>query len=364
MAYTGRPDVDWNAIVSMMNAQTRWEENQSQQRERDQRWQEQQKTEALRWQGAQDYQTLTASGVAPQEALRRTASKLFYNEPRSMVMALQEREKETIRPDQLETINGMPFIRGGKGELTRLPPEDYGSVSTDTGEGIRINRPRTKAEAGAPVLTQADQRNLPAIVKSQAELAAFDIPEGQLGFVPEPWFGSKAKQRGELEKTIMEKTLALSPGGRALLELRNAPGQTGPGPQAPGQPGPGPQAPGPLPGTPERPAPAVAPGTPAAHPAIAIEDFQTQTKAIYERITKLEQESQAKPVHGRSGVSTQQRAKDLAEQTAPLKRKLEGLQKLKTMAPLAVNEVAKQDRNTGRIGIFDRETKKFLRYAD
>lgn len=47
-------------------------------------YQDEQKAQAIRWQGVQEYDTLVKSGVPPQEALSRTAPKLFFNDPRAL----------------------------------------------------------------------------------------------------------------------------------------------------------------------------------------------------------------------------------------------------------------------------------------
>jgi len=45
---------------------------------------EEQRAAAIRWQGAQDYERMVQKGADPREALRRTAPRLFFNDPRAL----------------------------------------------------------------------------------------------------------------------------------------------------------------------------------------------------------------------------------------------------------------------------------------
>lgn len=45
---------------------------------------EEQRAAAIRWQGAQDYERMVKQGADPREALRRTAPRLFFNDPRAL----------------------------------------------------------------------------------------------------------------------------------------------------------------------------------------------------------------------------------------------------------------------------------------
>jgi hypothetical protein len=79
--------VDWNTINAALRARMAVDEHVNQQ-----------KIQAIQWQGQQDYQTLTDSGVDPAEALRRSAPKLFFNDPVGLAHAVGALKEHASRP--------------------------------------------------------------------------------------------------------------------------------------------------------------------------------------------------------------------------------------------------------------------------
>lgn len=123
------PEVDWDAIVSMLNWERGLQSDRAKQRNN------QQQT-AMRWQGQQDYETLVKSGVDPMESLRRAAPKLFFNDPKGMAEAIRSISKPKPTQGAIETIGGEQFIRQPTGHLIQVntaknrPEERTVTVST------------------------------------------------------------------------------------------------------------------------------------------------------------------------------------------------------------------------------------------
>ena len=106
--YTGRPGIDWGAVAQGVGLETGV-----------QNFLTNQKEQAIRWQGEQDYQTLTQSGIEPMEALRRTAPKLFHNDPRGLANAIDSMRK----PPQATagSLGGIAGVFQPGGHWTPLP---------------------------------------------------------------------------------------------------------------------------------------------------------------------------------------------------------------------------------------------------
>jgi len=94
ISYTGRPGVDWGDIYQGMGNELKLRE-----------YQDTQAAQAIRWQGEQDYRTLIDSGVDPEEALRRTAPKLFHNDPRALASAVEGMGRKQERIDAAKQQN-------------------------------------------------------------------------------------------------------------------------------------------------------------------------------------------------------------------------------------------------------------------
>lgn len=68
-------------------------------------FEDEQRSQVIRWQGEQDYRTLIDSGVDPEEALRRTAPKLFHNDPRALASAVEGMGRKQERIDAAKQQN-------------------------------------------------------------------------------------------------------------------------------------------------------------------------------------------------------------------------------------------------------------------
>ena len=66
---------------------------------------------AIRFSGQQEFNQLVSGGATPEEALRRTAGKLFFNHPDKMAMALSRVPEAGAVPS---TVNAVPITVGGK----------------------------------------------------------------------------------------------------------------------------------------------------------------------------------------------------------------------------------------------------------
>src|SRR4029079_15116847 len=60
--------------------------------------------EAVRFAGQKEFQQLVAGGATPEEALRRTAGKLFWNHPDKLAAALSRRPSPGVVPTELTAI--------------------------------------------------------------------------------------------------------------------------------------------------------------------------------------------------------------------------------------------------------------------
>jgi hypothetical protein len=79
------------------------------------------KEEAIRFAGQKEYQQLIDGGATPQEALRRTAGKLYFQNPEAMVRAMQLAEVKKNLPLETQTINGQTFYRTGPSGFAHVP---------------------------------------------------------------------------------------------------------------------------------------------------------------------------------------------------------------------------------------------------
>ena len=80
----------------------------------------------MRWQGMQEYNELVTGGADPIEALRRTGTKMFFNDPQGLVsmirVAQQKPEEQMLQPEIIE-LQGERFARLGRNQLQRIPKE-------------------------------------------------------------------------------------------------------------------------------------------------------------------------------------------------------------------------------------------------
>lgn len=114
--YTAKPGVDWGAVDRGIQTEVGLRQ-----------FENEQKTQAIRWQGQQDYETLIKSGVDPMESLRRTAPKLFFNDPRGLASVMEE----VSRPRQasIVTMDGVQGVLQPTGQF--IPLRNYAQDLTN-----------------------------------------------------------------------------------------------------------------------------------------------------------------------------------------------------------------------------------------
>jgi hypothetical protein len=113
-AYPGNEaDVNWDDVSRLVNLRLRAEQQKAKAEE-----------QAIRFAGQQEYQQLIDGGATPQEALRRTAHKLYYNSPAHLTAALRFTQPPAAAPTELKAQPittpdgkqigwGIPNPRGG-----------------------------------------------------------------------------------------------------------------------------------------------------------------------------------------------------------------------------------------------------------
>lgn len=103
--------------------------------EHQRRMEEEAKAAAIRYQGQQEYSLMISQGAPPDEALRRSAAKMFYNHPGGETAALSDMRppvKSMAAPPQMQNIGGRDFL-----------------VNTDRyGQQRAMNIPEPRAAAG------------------------------------------------------------------------------------------------------------------------------------------------------------------------------------------------------------------------
>lgn len=93
-----------------------------------QQYLDEQKASAIRWQGAQDFDTLIKSGIAPNDALRRSAAKMFYNDPRALAATMPAMTSQVGGLFQ-EPTTGRWFTIDRWGTPRAVPSQYTGNVS-------------------------------------------------------------------------------------------------------------------------------------------------------------------------------------------------------------------------------------------
>jgi len=114
--YTAKPGVDWGAVDRGIQTEVGLRQ-----------FENEQKAQAIRWQGQQDYETLIKSGVDPMESLRRTAPKLFFNDPRGLASAVEEISRP--RQGRIVTMDGVQGVLQPNGQF--IPLRNYAQDLTN-----------------------------------------------------------------------------------------------------------------------------------------------------------------------------------------------------------------------------------------
>lgn len=157
-------NVDWNQVARALQLEMAVRD-----------YEDQQKAQAMRWQGSRDYQTLVTSGVDPMEALKRTAPKLFFNDPHGLAAASKAMQVRPSPQSEIVDIGGETYIKTD-GRLThvarsRQPTDKTQTVTistkTPTGEVI-------KETLGRPEYEQRMQQQ-----KISEAQAAYDAAKAQ-----------------------------------------------------------------------------------------------------------------------------------------------------------------------------------------
>lgn len=230
--------------------------------------QEQQQADAIRWQGAQDYETLVQSGVNPGDALSRTASKLFYNDPQGLAQTarmaqafnLQQQERERqmqLDKESREHRQNQFALEEKRFEASQAPRASYmtGSGTTITGPAtpeqmkeaaappkmaekkdtapmITVETPwgtvRREATASelAPRFTVEDEKLVEKIAELESEKSKHNYwlnhpkrPDKNYGMM----FRSRENRIGEIDSEISKLTDKLSPSGQEKIKQVEGP---------------------------------------------------------------------------------------------------------------------------------------------
>jgi len=111
--------INWDQVVNVLGMVNRLQAQK-----------EQDRANAVRWEGQQDYSTLVASGVPHEEALRRTAHKLFFNEPAGFAQVLRATaENQTINP-RMVNVEGHKLLQTGPRSYQLLPEDQMATEVT------------------------------------------------------------------------------------------------------------------------------------------------------------------------------------------------------------------------------------------
>jgi hypothetical protein len=126
--------------------------------------------QAIRYEGAQEYDALLKSGLSPEDAIRKTAHKMFYNDPGAFSGALRlAPTKEAEEPELRQLGKSLYRVRRSGGlpeEIVKAPPEakpkpmfrvdGQGNViQIDPESGLARRLAIGGAEARAPSMTDA-----------------------------------------------------------------------------------------------------------------------------------------------------------------------------------------------------------------
>lgn len=233
MPYTARPGIDWGSVAQMLDMERRITEAQ-----------QQQKIQAIQWQGQQDYQTLVNSGIEPREALKRTAPKLFYSDPRGManaIVAAQNTYGPGTEPITKTLPDGTVLVWTGQSyqQVKKQPlgPEAYTTITTVD--------PKTKERQSRRVLTseleaQKGQEELQSATSQyqQASEALGGMSSGLFGIGRE----KNLQALGQAEETLQKRGVDIPAAAAYAARFRTGQGGAVPTPLgaavAPGVPAP------------------------------------------------------------------------------------------------------------------------------
>lgn len=128
-------DIDWERVQHIVNLRIHAAQQQAKAQE-----------QAMRFAGQREYEQLISGGATPQEALRRTAHKLYFNSPGHLTSALRYTQPVPPPPTQIQAVP----IMGPEGKQVGMGiPNPRGGVHL-------VTQPRT----AAPKMSEADRREL------------------------------------------------------------------------------------------------------------------------------------------------------------------------------------------------------------
>jgi hypothetical protein len=187
---TSTPGVDWGQVAQAVNLSSRIQADD-----------EAAKANAIRWQGQQDYQALVDSGVTPEDALRRTAHKLYFNEPSGVASLLRATKKEepwSNNPQDFGENTFLPTSRNS-GQWQRKQGEQPKPYELMPGVWA-IDRPT----GGVQIIKQPDTDKPETVtVTSKPEFGAGDTVTQKIT--------RKEYEAKEAEKAAAKKAAALEP---------------------------------------------------------------------------------------------------------------------------------------------------------
>lgn len=111
------PEADWNQVAAAVSMASRL-------RAED----EAARANAIRWQGKQEYSDLLRSGMQPEEALRRTAHLLFFNEPTGMASIIRSTRQEEPFTPQRVSVDGQDLFQLGPNRF-EFPPREQAAAA-------------------------------------------------------------------------------------------------------------------------------------------------------------------------------------------------------------------------------------------
>ena len=173
--YTAKPGVDWGAVDRGIQTEVGLRQ-----------FENEQKAQAIRWQGQQDYETLIKSGVDPMESLRRTAPKLFFNDPRGLASVVEEIRRP--RQASIVTMDGVRGVLQPGGSFTPLSSDDNKRQSyveftehdpLDPNKGTKYFRLKSEVDAEKAAAKAAEIQG-PIDAKIAAQTALYREAESQI----------------------------------------------------------------------------------------------------------------------------------------------------------------------------------------
>lgn len=158
---------------------------------------------AIRFAGQLEYKQLVEGGAKPEEALRRTAHKLFFNSPQHLSAAL---ERTAPLPSVPSEINLVPMRNPQTGETM-----GYGYM-TSSGSISPLSTGRGEIAAQQHIIDQENRQRMSELGQVRRQLSG-----GSLGLPPAPEEASALSNRlAQLEGDIAtgrSNYVALSRGG-------------------------------------------------------------------------------------------------------------------------------------------------------